>query len=131
MTLTNRWPGEYHKRPKPEVDLYPAFDETLTTGLDETVRNLKVLRERSQSDEEAMRWQLKAFVDLQAEVLDLRKAHASLVKEVNRKATLTSQRQFEAAFTARMEKRIDTIRNLATWAIGVLVVVMGLIKVVK
>jgi hypothetical protein len=41
------------RAPTPDVELYPAFDETLTSGLDETVRNLKVLRERSHQSEEA------------------------------------------------------------------------------
>jgi hypothetical protein len=130
VTKIDRFPGEYHRPPKAAVELYPAFDETLTTELDATVRNLKVLRERSHGSEESERWKIKAFEDLQAEVLALRKAIASIVKELNRKASLANQGKFESTLAERMDKRIDTIRNVACWAIGILVVIMGLIKVV-
>jgi hypothetical protein len=127
--MSSRWPPT---RPSiPEIELYPAFDTTLTSGLDETVRNLKTLRHRAQGDEEANRWQLQAFEDLRAEVLSLRASHATLVEGLNKKASLSAQRKFEAALTERIDKRIDIIRNVACWAIGVLVVVMGLIKVIK
>jgi hypothetical protein len=115
----------------PEVDVYPAFDTTLTSGLGETVRNLKTLRHRALGDEEANRWQLKAFEDLQQEVMNLRKTVGELVTIINRKASLMAQKKFEAALAERVDKRIDTIRNIACWAIGILVVVMGLIKVVR
>jgi hypothetical protein len=118
MTVLRRWPGEHYRPAAPTVELFPDFADTLTTGLDETVRNLKVLRERSRNDEESMRWQLKAFEDLQAEVLDLRKKMAGVIEAVNKRATTVAVGRFEKAFAERMDKRLDFWRTLACWAIG-------------
>ena len=112
--------------PAPDVELYPPFDETLTTGLDDTVRQLKVLRETSHHDEESARWQLKAFEDLQAEVLALRASMAKIVAELNRKAALAAQARFEKAMTERIDKRLDVWRNVIGCMVALIAVLISL-----
>ncbi len=121
---------ERRKREPERPDDYPAFDETLTTGLEDTVRNLRILRERSPSDDEARRWQFKAVDDLTTEVKSLRHELGNLVRALDKKASLMNQAKFEKSLTERLDARVDKIRNIAMWAIGVLLVVDGLIKVV-
>jgi hypothetical protein len=110
--------------------MYPAFDETLTSGIEETTQQLRVLRERSHSDEEAQRWQFKAVTDLTEECKSLRKEMGNLVRALDKKASLMNQAKFEKTLAAAVDARIDKIRNIAMWAIGILLVVDGLIKVV-
>lgn len=131
MTKLNRWPGEYHRPPRPEVELFPAFDQTLAGDMDETVRNLRVLTERSGSSHEEKQWQLKAFDTIEKQTAELRKVIKAMQLVIGRKASLTAQAEFEKALTERIDKRIDTIRSVAMWAIGILVVIMGLIKLIK
>ena len=113
-------------RPAPDVELFPAFDETLTTGLEDTVRNLKVMVERTHQTEETNRWQLQAFEDLKSEVLALRAAIAALTKEVNRKAFLTAQSRFEKGLTERIDKRLDGLRNAIASMVAVIAVLISL-----
>jgi len=111
-------------------DLFPAFDETLTTGIEDTVRNLRILPEHSRASAESQRWQFKAVSDLTEEVKALRHELANVLRALDKKASLINQGKFEKSLTERMDGRIDKIRTIAMWAIGILLVVDGLIKVV-
>jgi ABC-type multidrug transport system fused ATPase/permease subunit len=116
----NRWPGEYHRPPKPAVELYPEFDDTIAgKELDETVRNLRVLRELSHSDEEEKRYQFEAFQRL----TDLSKEHsdviAKIIASLKLKQSKSTSAEFEAKLTAKIEKRVDNIFKLVG-ALGVL-----------
>lgn len=121
---------ERRKREPERPDEYPAFNETLTTGLEDTVRNLRILRERSPGDDEARRWQFKAVDDLTTEVKTLRHELGNLVRALDKKASLINQAKFEQSLTAKLDVRIDKIRNITMWAIGILFVVDGLVKVI-
>ncbi len=112
-------------------DDFPAFDETLTTGLDETVRNLRVIRERSHNHEEAQRWAFKAVTDLTEEVKAIRREHGNLVRALDKKAGLVNQARFEKSMIEHVDNRIDKIRAIAMWAIGVLFIVIGLLRVIR
>jgi hypothetical protein len=111
-------------------DDFPAFDETLTTGLEDTVRNLRVIRERTHSHEEAQRWQFKAVTDLTEEVKALRREHGNLVRALDKKAGLVNQARFEKLMTEHIDAKVDKIRAIAMWAIGVLFIVIGLLRVI-
>ena len=121
MTKLDRWPGEYHRPPKPEVDLFPDFDETVAGAnkeLDETVRNLRVFRERSHSSEEEQRYQFKAISDL----TETAKKHAEVMQKIITSLKLKQPKagaaEFERQLAARIERRVDNIFKLVA-ALGV------------
>jgi hypothetical protein len=124
VTREPRWQG-----PATRGELYPAFDDTLTTGLEDTVKTLRVLRERVHSEEEEQRWQFKAVDDLTTEMKSLRKEVGNLVRALDKKASITTQAKFEKSLSDRLDARIDRIRSIAMWAIGLLFTLAGLLKV--
>ncbi len=120
------WPNEARE------DRYPAFNDTLTTGLEDTVKNLRILGDGGKPpNNESQRWQFKAVDDLTTEVKELRKELGNVVRALDKKASLMNQAKFETSLTAKIDVRIDRIRAIGMWAIGLLFVVDGLIKVIK
>lgn len=114
-----------HRRAPPaEVELFPDFDPNSTQALDETIRNLRALRERSHSSEEERRWQLKAFEDLQRQVEELQRASVALRDGMNERATKAAFARFEKALGEKMDKRADTLRNTVLSVLGFLVMLV-------
>jgi hypothetical protein len=112
--ITRRWPNA--SPPKSEAaedDKYPAYDETLTSGIEDTVRNLKVLTERSHPDTEWQHYQLQAFRDLTKEVQQLRKDHAKLLEAVKHKASRKEQEEFQRDLTALLDKKVQNLWRYA------------------
>lgn len=122
-----RWPGA--KQKTPDLELFPTFDDTLTTDVEDTVRNLPTLK-LGRPHSEAERWQFKVVTDLTEEVKTLRVELGNVVRALDKKASLMAQAKFEKTLADRVDARIDKIRTIAMWAIGILLVVDGLIKVV-
>ncbi len=117
---TNRWPGEYHRPPKAEVELLPDFDQTITDGqLDETVRNLRVLREHSHSHEEEARYQFQAIQNLTDTVKEHRTMLERIIASLKLKQSKVASADFETKLIARIEKRVDNIFKLVA-ALGVI-----------
>ena len=112
------------------IELYPDFDETLTTNVEDTVRNLRILPERERSTPESQRWQFKAVADLTEEVKALRHELGNVVRALDKKTSISAQGKFEKAMGERITARLDTMRTTAMWAVGLLfLVVIGIVKV--
>lgn len=130
MTKLNRWPGEHHRPPAANVELFPDFDTTITRQLDDTVRNLRVLRDHSHGGgEEEARWQLAAFEDMRRQIAEIQKAAVTMRDELAKRPTKAQMAAFEKALGEKMDKRADTLRNTTLSVIGVVVaLVLGLLK---
>jgi hypothetical protein len=119
---SNRWPGEFHRPPKAEVDLFTDFDETVADigkDLDETVRNLRVLRDRSHTDEEERRYQFKAIADLTETVKEHGAVLQRVIASLKLKQPKAAAGSFEQAMAAKIDKRLDSIFKLVA-ALGVI-----------
>jgi hypothetical protein len=119
MTVLRRWPGEYHRPPAPVVELNEDdFDGSSSLILDETVRNLKVLREHSHSSEEEARYQFKAISDLTESVKRLESNQAKLVTSLKLKMSKVQAEDFQKALSEAVAKKVDGIFKLVA-ALGV------------
>lgn len=117
---SNRWPGETYRPPKPTVEIYPDFDDTIAgKELDETVRNLRVLREISHSDEEEKRYQFEAFQRLSLLAKEHGDVIAKIIASLKVKQSKSAAAEFEAKLAARIEKKVDNIFKLVG-ALGVI-----------
>lgn len=131
-----RWPNETARPRAAEEELYPEFDETLTSGLEDTVRHFKAQPhwEHEHPDRadapDANHWLEKGIDEAKNEIKRLRKDLGALVRAVDKKSSLMAQGKFEKEMKEHIDSRIDKIRNIAMWAIGILLVVDGIIKVV-
>ncbi len=121
-----------------DEELYPTFDETLTSGLEDTVRHFKAqpqwehrgAADRPGPDKEVIHWLEKAVDEAKEEIKRLRKDMGNLVRAHDKKASIMSQGKFEKEMKQHITERIDQIRNIAIWAIGILFAVMlGIAKV--
>lgn len=107
-------PAKRYPAQEPE---YPAFDETLTTGLEDTVRNLEVLRDDEpprSGNAEWQHYQLQAFRDLTEEAKKLRTEVARLHEKLAAKASKSQMEEFQKSLTESMNKRVDRL-----WKFGV------------
>lgn len=114
--------------PREEPERF-QFDEHLTTDLDSTNTRLKELRGRPH-DSESNRWQYKAIDDLTLEVKQLRKDLSNLVRALDKKASISSVTKFEDALSDRMDERLDKQRSVAMWAVGLLVGLIGVLRLI-
>jgi hypothetical protein len=121
VTKLNRWPGEYHRPPAPQVELSPDdFDQTITgADLDATVRNLKVLRERTHSSEEEARYQFKAIEDLTTASKEHARSLEKVVAALKLKQSKAASIDFQNELAANINRRLDGIYKLIA-ALGVL-----------
>ena len=129
MTKLNRWPGEYHRPPKAEVELFPDFDQTIAgrnKELDDTVRNLRIIREHSTSNEDEQRYQFKAIADLTESAKEQAAMIQRVVTALKTKSSKQALADFETNLTAKIEKRLDNIFKL----VSVLGVIFALILAV-
>lgn len=101
------------------------FDDTLTSGIDDTISHLKI--EGFISKAEQSQLQLTALEELRSEIKKLREEHAEVVQTVNRKASKSALALFEKTLGAKNDKRIDNLFKLVTFlgvAIGLIVAVV-------
>lgn len=121
--LRERWDRE-------DADDIPLkdFDTTLTSTIDDTITHLALSVSNSRKSHESEKLQLQAAEELKTEIIALRKAHATTVEALNRKASRSLLAAFETKLTARVEKRMDNLFKLVGFlgvAIGVIVAVKG------
>ena len=101
------------------------FDDTLTSGIDDTISHLKIADFTSKTERAQL--QVTAFEELRAESKKLREALAEVVQTLNRKASKAALAQFEKSYAAKNDKRIDNLFKLVTFlgvAIGLIVAVV-------
>lgn len=111
MTVLKRWPGERYRPPAPRVELIEDdFDQTIAgVDLDETVRNLKVLRERSHGGEEEARYQFQAIENLQTLTTKQGESITRIIASLKLKQAKAAAAEFENAMKARIEQRMDSL----------------------
>jgi hypothetical protein len=134
VTKLNRWPGNQYRQPAPEVEIFPDFDETLTTGLEDTVRNLHIIRQHSGREHEERQLENQILTGLMAEAKKLRETDLpKLIATIKTKASKGEFAVFTKASADGIDARIATIRTVATWAIGIqfLLIIFILGKVLK
>lgn len=120
-----RWPPAVEQ----EVALFPDFDDTMTTGIDDTMRNLRVLDLKGQSRSvEYQNFHLQATRELTAEVAAMRKELAKAVQTINLKASKGQLDKVSVQLTEKIDQRLDTIRNWAGIGIAVMGIVLTLLK---
>jgi len=117
--LRERWDREDAE----EIPLKP-FDITLTSGIDDTVKHLRILRdEGSRSTAEDERLRFDAIERLTAEAHYLRTALAGVIETLNHKASKKLMAKTLGEYSTKFDKRVDNIFKL----ISVVGVILGLI----
>lgn len=129
MTRLNKFPGNRYRQPKPEVEIFPDFDETLTPGLDDTVRGLHTLRQSSGSEYEAGQLELQLLNGLLADAKVLAANQQKIISTLKTKASKGELALDAEQIQDHLDKRVDVIRNVAMWAIGIEFALIGLILV--
>lgn len=130
----NRWPGTPYRQPAPQVEIFPDFDETLTDGLEDTVRNLQIISRHSGREHEERQLENQILTGLMAEAKKLRETDLpKLVATLKTKASKGEFADFSKTAVTHINERLDTIRTVATWAIGIqfLLIIFILGKVLK
>jgi hypothetical protein len=102
--IRERWERE-------EADLKP-FDTTLTSGIDDTVRDLRALPYDRRASVESNQLRFDAVDQLTQEARFMRKALADIVTALNHKASKRSVKRAGDEYTAKLDKRIDNIFKL-------------------
>lgn len=104
------------------------FDTTLTSGLDDTVRHLKAIREDTHATVEADRLRSQAIDQLAVETRAVRVELAKVVETLNRKASKGQLHRSFEEFTTKLDKRVDNIFKLVA-ALGAILGVLIAVKV--
>jgi len=105
-------------REEEEIPLKP-FDTTLTSGINDTVRQLRILREDG-GDPEEDRLQFDAIKQLTAESRMQREALAGIIDTLNMKASKRLMNVELEKYTAKFDKRVDNIFKLVA-ALGAII----------
>jgi hypothetical protein len=108
----------------PDIELFPDYATTLASGIDDTMRNLRIITDSAHPHEEASRTRDRAIGQLTEEVRTLREQLAKVVTTVNMKASKGQLAKIDAALTEKWAKKVD---NLKWWIGGVGTVVSTLI----
>jgi len=103
------------------------FDTTLTSTIDGTINQMVKFKGKSVLSVERDNLHDQAVQELRAEIVALRQAHAATVTTLNLKASKQGFIRFEAALTARIDKRVDNIFKL----VGVLGAILGVLIAIK
>lgn len=121
--MRERWDREDAADDVPLKD----FDTTLTSTIDGTINQLVNFKGRNAPSVERDSLRDQAVTELRAEIVALRVAQAASVTTLNLKASKLAFIRFEAALTAKIDKRIDNIFKL----IAALGVVLGVLIAIK
>lgn len=107
-----------------DADL-PDFSSTIAGDLEDTVRNLRVLREEpKRRSAEYSNFEMQAIQNLTDELRAVRGQVATLTTTVNTKAGKGYAKLLGETLTKHIDKRLDTIRNWA--AVALTVIAIGL-----
>ena len=124
--------SRWHRGPTPaadpEVELFPDYATTLASGIDDTLRNLKVIREFTYSGEEDRRLNDQALSQLRTEIQTLRDEHAKFLTTLKNKASKGQLEEFKKSLTELWTKKVDNLFKLVGvigTAIGILVAIKG------
>jgi hypothetical protein len=103
-----------------DEELEKSFAATIAEDLDDTVRNLQVLGEpRGDHTPEGRAGTMRAIVMITDEVRDLREKQFVLIGSLGRKAGSKAVAEQLSQIAKDVNARVDTIRNVAMWAIGI------------
>lgn len=128
MIKRSRWPRVYQDQlVEPDV-LLDDFDETITADLESTRRDMKALTLSGAQEAEYRANQNRLVDALLEEVKEQRHELAKVVQSLNRKASKAAIEEAAKSMREEMTKRLDTIRNWAALAIGVLTATLALIR---
>jgi hypothetical protein len=108
--------------PGQESSYLPDFSDTISHQLDETQRGLKILDPHRAPTTEYLSFQREVIQAQTEEIRILREQVAKLVTTSNLKASKRALEQLSTDLGARLDKRVDSIRNwsaIALTAIGV------------
>jgi hypothetical protein len=129
--LRERWDREDAE----EVPLKP-FETTLTEGLDDTVKQLRVMRDEDTvyPNPQAERLKFDAVERLTAEARYIRTAMAGVIETLNHKASKRLMAKSLEDNVTKIDKRIDNIFKLVTVLgsiVALIVTLFGIVIAVK
>lgn len=128
MIKRSRWPRVHQEQLVEPDTLLEDFDETITADLESTRRDMRVLTLSGAQEAEYRANQNKLVDALLEEVKEQRHQLAKVVQSLNRKASKAAIEEAAKSMREEMTKRLDTIRNWAALAIGVLTATVALIR---
>lgn len=115
VSKLNRWPTRRDQLVEPEENL-EDFDQT-NQALNDTVRNLRALNPNRTHGPEILAFLQGTIHDQNVEIGNLRAELAKVVATVNIKASKKALEKFAADANARIDKRLDSVRNWTAIAI--------------
>src|SRR4029077_1708720 len=115
-------PGELKRlREGEEIELFPDYSATLTSGIDDTLRNLKVIREHAHPNEEEARTRDLAIAQLTEEIGKLRKELDTVIGSVRTKASKGTLKTVSTELATKLDRRVDNLFKF----VGVIGVAVG------
>jgi|SRR5882762_2554019 len=116
-------PGELKRlRDSRDVEeLFPDYSATLTSGIDDTLRNLKVIREHAHPSEEQERTRDLAIEQLRKEISKLREELETVIGSVRTKASKGTLQKGIGELTTKLDRRMDNLFKF----VGVIGVAIG------
>jgi hypothetical protein len=108
--------------PEQESSYLPDFSDTISHQLDQTQRGLRILDPHRAQTTEYLSFQREVIQAQTEELRILREQVAKMVTTSNMKASKRALAELSVELSAKVDKRIDSIRNwaaIALTAIGV------------
>lgn len=131
MIVRHRFPRTTSDDDEDQVpDAVPDFDQTISSDLDDTVRNLQTLKPRERHTPAILQFQESVLYAQTEEIRALREQLSKVTVAIGYKASKKALSELETNVNARVDRRLDSIRNwtLAVASIvGVAMVVMGML----
>jgi hypothetical protein len=115
---------------EPEADL-PEFTDTIAQSLEDTISNLRIIKPEQRRSVEYQNLERELIRGLTAEVKEIREALAATITTVGTKVGKGRHDRFEKALTEKVDKRLDTVRNLTIALVTVGLTAIGIIGVFK
>lgn len=135
MKHLKAWPGPaFHKggaADPPDLGLPEDFSETISADIEDTRRDLKALNLReggSRAERELESLRQKLLDQALQEIAELRAVVARHNTAIKDKASKSAQAAFEKGITEKIDKRLDTIRNLMLAAVTIIGAFLAWIK---
>ena len=113
-------------------DLPDDFSETISADIEDTRRDLKALNLReggSLAERQLESLRQKLLDQALEEIAEIRATVAKHNEAIKGKASKKAQDEFAKALTEKMDKRLDTIRNLVLAAVTIIGALLAWLKV--
>lgn len=128
------WPApHFDKRGQPDPpDLPDDFAETISADIEDTRRDLRALNLKqggSRAERELESLRQKLLDQALGEIADLRAVVAKHNEAIKGKASKKAMDDFAKSLTEKIEKRLDTIRNLVLAAVTIIGAFLAWLKV--